>query len=521
MNNDLTNPAEDELIPPADPTPVILDGVDDVIAPVGEPEAVVVPSEDDVIAADSALFSADAEKKTADEPTDIMFSETEVDFRGESLEAIGDLIRIDSEKIGVDALQKRVREIGSWENIVYRAYSDVNFEEEREQQAMAELTKEDREQMKERLLQDGKTVLRTTPLGGAVATGEVQVFSGDAARLAFECNERGGGYRMFLANSGIAVDLTVPTGTEIQTMLVNCLSGDRQMGSAAGAHYFTYNDVLNKQHVINFIYPLILNTSYLGWRKQSNLLSLIKITDLPALVMTIAALCYQDGFDQFRVKCTNPKTELCRHTETIKADLFKMIVTRWGAMNPSNIEFLMAARANKSHSLAQIAKYQEELNLEGERLTFGDVTFTMKIPTIQEYMDAGSQFLAEIINDIEADDVGERVAQMENRYIRTFIPWIATVEKAQKSAPQGGAIKTAELDIIRRELEKLDDKDKEGSVAKALRHYVNKVQLTYVGFPVLPCSKCGHTADTPSGLWTIDPFNTFFTLALLYLNPAS
>jgi len=478
-----------------------------------------VEEEDDIVEA--------SEPDTTDTNTDdVDYPRDKIDFRGEDLEKLADLIKDDLTEIGDAALDVRVRTVGSWENLIFRAILDQDEEEIRIQDALKQIIARDKESLSSRYRdpETNKTLLRTAAIKskGGVA-GETKSLTGDEAVLAFENmgSGRGGGYSIPLYNSGVVINAIVPTGNDFQTMLTNCAQMDRQLGTSLGAHYFTYADLMYKTQVLNFIQPLIINSSYSDWRKKGKLWSVVKITDLPAIVMTIAAMCYKDGFDGFVTKCTRPKTEdhpdRCTHTETITANLFEMIVTRFSVMSKEAIDFMVNARMGKGrNSLTQIAKYQSDLGLEGERLTFDDVTFTMRIPTVAEYLEGGSKFLSDIINEIEGDNSEGQYEQMGFRYIRTFLPWIATVEKTGEN---GEIYKTAEPRVIVRELEKHDDNDPDGKLRDALRAYINKVQLTYVGYPVTQCPSCGYTADTPSGMWTFDPFSAFFTLASLFMRP--
>lgn len=458
-----------------------------------------------------------------DEP-DVVYPADLVDLRGEPLEDLRALVESEAAASGPAVLSEKIRDTGSWENILFRAIVEPHAEEIRIQEALSQISNRATEQFSARYKdpETGKTLLRTSAIAGRnPSAGEVKSLVGDEAILAFENrgSPRGGGYRIPLYNSGITVDVITPTGNDIQTMLTNCLIADQQLGSSNGAHYFTYADLMYKTQIIRFIQPLIVNSSYADWRKKGKLWSIIKITDLHALVMTIAAICYKEGFDGFVHKCTRPKSEThpeqCKHVDKMTVDLFKMIVTRFSAMNKESIDFMVSARTKSNkNTLTQIAKYQEGLGLEGERLTFGDMTLTMRIPTIAEHQDAGAQFLSDIVNEIEGDNTEGQYEQFGLRYIRTFLPWIASIEAA---LPDGGVIKTSDPRTIVRELEKFDDNDPDNVLRNELRKYINKVQLTYVGYPATECPSCGYVADTPSGMLTFDPFSVFFTLAFLYL----
>lgn len=467
----------------------------------------------------AAIFEAEEELEE-NATNEVQYPEDKIDFRGENLDSLVELIKTRENQVGASTLDANTRTVGTWENLVFRAILEPSGEEMRIQNALADLSPEERAAISSKYKdENGKTLLRTSSLTQKIAAGETKTFTGDEALLAFEYQERGGGFRIPLYNSGITLDVIVPTGNDIQTLITNCVANDRQLGTTAGAHYFAYNDLVYKTQIINFLKPLIVNSSYADWRKKDKLWSIIKLPDLTGLVATLAALSYKDGFDGFIVKCTRPVSQehpvLCAHTETLKVNIFDLIITRFAAMSKASIDHMVEARNGiTKHGLGQIAKYQSDLGLEGERITFGKITFTMRIPTINEHIEAGSRFIADIINEIDGDNTDSRYEQFGLRYIRTFLPHIATVEK---KGDNGEVAKTSDARVITRELEKLFDLDDDGKMIEILRKFIDKTQFTYVGYPVTQCPTCGYTADTPSGMWTFDPFNAFFTLAFRYL----
>lgn len=515
-DDDIMSPApltSDEL------TPVVVPEVSDDI--IDEPEVAAEP-----IAEDDDVVEANVDVEFDEEREGVQYDQTKIDLRGEPRETLRNLINQDYGLIGGPMLDARVKEIGSWENLIFRSLGEESTEDTRVQEALAGLDDNERAVMSH-ILRDPntqKTLLRTariTSRGGI--KGEKKQLSGDEAILAFENlkSTKGGGYRIPLYNSGISVDVIVPTGNNIQTMITNCLLMDQEMGASQGAHYFAYYDLIYKSNILDFIKPLIINSSYVDWRKQNKLWSIIKLPDLTALIATIGALCYPDGFENFVTRCTREATpekpDLCRHTETFTANIFEMIMTRWSVMSQSAIEFMTQSRGHAvRHTLSQIAAYQSELGFEGERITYKDVTFIMRIPTVAEHLEAGEKFIADIRNEIQGDNTDGHYAQFGFRAMRVFLPWIGSIEG---EGPNGEIFATDDSKTILRQLEKLDQNDEENTLRNQLRDYINRVQLTYVGHPSLPCPTCGHVADTPSGMLTLDPFSAFFTQALLYSKP--
>jgi len=490
-------------------------------------------SQEETSVEDTVDSNLDTSEDDDDEdPNAVKFPRDKVDLRGEDESVIRELMQQDIKLIGSENVAIRTRTVGTWENLVFRSLADENYEERRNQEALTQIIKADPEKPYHRLDDPttGKAILKTSFIGGGGPTpGEVKTISGEEALLAFENfrsdktgGNKSGGHRVVLYNSGITLDIITPTGVDVQTMITNCIRQDRELGTSQGAHYFAYADQMFKNQILAFIQPLIINSSYNEWRKRGKLWSIMKLPDLTSLVMHVAAICYPDGFDRFVSRCTRPVSEthpdLCRHEETLTVDLFKTIVTRFSIMNEDCINHLTQARVGKNkNNITQIAKYQADLGFEGEKITFGDITYTMKIPTVAEHLEEGALFLGDIVNEIEADNNDARFSEVGIRYIRTFLPWISKIEMTTSN---GGVVATDDRRVIIRELERFDKDDTEDSMRKGFRAYIHKVQLTYVGYPAMKCPSCGHTPDTPSGMMTFDPFTTFFTLAFQYLNPS-
>jgi hypothetical protein len=285
-----------------------------------------------------------------------------------------------------------------------------------------------------------------------------------------------------------------------------------------GANYFAYSDIAFKEQVIEFVLSLIISSDYKDWQKRGRLLSVIKLPDLEHIITVIAAMMWRDGYDGFRIPCSRPVSEDypngCNHVEELKLDVFNLILKRFSVLGEESIDYLATTRLpGSSHSLKEISTYQAGLGFEVERVVVGSTSFTMKIPTLMEYLNAGAQFRADIENEVEADNVSKLHEFAGFRYVRTFLPWIASVEVLNS---EGGGYRSADEKVIRRRLETLDGPDTRKELREKIEGYIGKIQLTYIGYVGTQCPVCHHMPDTPSGLLTIDPFSTFFTLASRY-----
>jgi len=431
-----------------------------------------------------------------------------------------------------ETLRDRIRSVGTWQNIVFRAIQGDadDFEIMRIQQAMKDVADEGGDLGSHQLIKDGKILLQTSHRTMAKsAPGTVRELSGREAKAAMGTNRSGkaGWYRILLYNSGITVDVVLPSPSDIQTMINNCAREDDDLGTTQGMHYYLYSDQVFKINVVRFLQQLIIRSSFKDWNKNGQLWNVIKLPDLQALVMTIAAICYKDGYDNFIVPCTriaDPNSEdpiartPCERVETLTVDLFKMILTRHSAMSEESVNHMVAARSSavSNQTLVELAQYQSGLGFDGEKITIGDVVLTMRVPSVTEHLDSGQAFLSAIRNEIDGDNTAGRYQAMGMRYIRTLTPWIASLDIVHDD---GSIDRTADPEVIGWKLEQVDHSLPDSELREKIQAYINKIQLTYVGYPATPCTACGHMPQTPSGLLTFDPFSAFFTLAVLYTNP--
>lgn len=437
----------------------------------------------------------------------------------ESLVALYDAHR---KALGDDEFTQRVYTAGTYENILHNILIGNQAEADRELAALNKMSAEDLAKLAPRLVDPvtKKVAMGARRIGGGTAEGDFTV-SGDEAVAALLNMDGDGSFRIPLFNSGIAIDAMCPSNADLQNFLLSSMEHDRLVGTLIGGNYFAYSDLLVKQQTLDFCRKLITNTSMASWNKGDTLWSTMKLPDLNALEMWLAHLGAPEGYDGFVDICTAPRkadgTPSCTHQETLTVSLVDMIRTRWAMMSDEEVAFMVKTmQSSTKTTLDEVQKYQQSYGFDGMTIEHDDCVFTMKIPTVAEHLERGGEFIADITNEVAANNVMGAYGRINIRYMGILSSWVSAVKRTNGKR----SVSTTDTKAIVKMMEMCDDRDnrakreRDESLAGKIEAYINKVQLTWIGYPSTPCPSCGHIEDTPSGLKTVDPLSTFFTIVV-------
>ncbi len=419
------------------------------------------------------------------------------------------------EKLGAANFITSVRTPGSYDNILYFSITKAYSEPDRIQDAVALISPDAREQFDYRLIKDGKVILGPNVIGNMPGAGET--VSGVSGIVEMLSTRKGKIRRVPLYNSGFYIDIRAPSPDELNILINRCQLDTNEYGRSYGAHFYLYFDLILKEHFITMIMNMVVNASHKDFKTPGVLMQSIKLQDFNALITSVAALMYPDGYDDFKHICTRPHTQDhpngCDHVETVKIDLTKMIKTNFQALNPNAVQHMVKARnLGTPVTTDEIKAYQIALGYDGQTVIYDTWRFTLTTPSLSDYMEAGALFNQDILNEVQADNTQGIYNSIAFREMRPFIPWIARVDALNDD----GTVSKTTLDktVISFILDQtmLDPKYREGLRSKLL-DYINKTQLTHICYPVFACPACGYEPHTKTGFFTVDPQNSFFTLA--------
>ncbi len=434
---------------------------------------------------------------------------------GISVEELERIYQRRIEKLGAANFITSVRTQGSYDNILYFSITKAYSEPERVQDAIDMLSPEAKAQFDYRLIKDNKVVLGPNVIGNMPGAGET--VSGVSGIVEMLSTRKGKIRRIPLYNSGFSVDIRVPSPDELNTLISKCQLDTNEYGRTYGAHFYLYFDLLLKQHFITMVMNMVVGASHKDFKTPGVLLQSVKLQDFNALIMGIAALMYPDGYDDFKHICTRPPSQTypngCDHVETVKADLTKMIRSNFQTLNPDAIRHVVKARNLATPVTSdEIKAYQVSLGYDGQTVTYDGWRFTLVTPSLSDYLEAGALFNQDVLNEIEADNTQGIYNSVAFREMRPFIPWISRIE----SLDQDGNVLKTSLDktVISFILDQtmFDSTYREGLRSKLIE-YINTTQITHVCYPVFACPACGYEPHTKTGFFTVDPQNSFFTLA--------
>lgn len=505
---------------PADPTPE------------PEPEAIVetpvaeaAPETDDDISVTPRESDDPDAAGAAENPPDL--DPKLIPLYGCDVSALADIYNGRMAKMGVEKFTKSVYTAGSYDNLLHNLLATVHAEAERERSVFEAMSEVERAGTVPRYIDPttGRVVMAAANVVSRPTEGTTKMVSGKAAISAIMNVDKGGSIRVPLYNSGIAIDLLIPDNRELEDFMTACEEQDQRFGTMLGANYFAFSDQLYKARAIAFIQPLITGTSMQNWEKGNNLWTTVRLPDYIAILAWLAHIANIDGYTNFIDFCTRPvdaqHPEGCDWHEEKRIVISDMIRTRFPVMPKEAIDHMIAAIKTPGicHTEAQVKAYQAQFNFDGEVIEHEDALLTMKIPTVAEHLITGAQFLADIVNEVSADNTAGGYERMGFRYMTILGSWVQALERRAN----GGGVKTEEREAINRYLEVLDDRDfklkrpDDESCRGKLDAFIKKVQLTYIGYAAAPCPKCGYVPDTASGMKTIEPFTTFFTGAFARL----
>lgn len=318
----------------------------------------------------------------------------------------------------------------------------------------------------------------------------------------------GANRRIPLFNSGIFIDIRALTNVNIAVLLEKISTSTAIYGREFGAHYYSYADTHTKAMIADILFRAIIGSNMHNYRKVGALLNTIKLPDLDVILMGFASIMFPKGYDRFVHVCANPK---CNHREQRTIDPARMILNNFGAIPEDCVKFMVKnSGGQNSVPRGDIFEYHKQLGLEGDHVVreFENYTFTMRIPTVADYLQAGNKFIENLMMDISvaSDGAYRALAHMRGRM---FVPWIKKM--TQKVGDQLTTIE--DPNIIATQIDHLMGKSS-GRIAEIFEEYIDLAKLSHIGHAAFACPACGETPKTNTGFVTVDPVSTFFTMCL-------
>lgn len=327
-------------------------------------------------------------------------------------------------------------------------------------------------------------------------------------------------YRVGLWNSGFWMTITAPSEPEILE-LHNLISQDRaQLGRRSYGLSFSNTTSIYADRIVAFALEHIYNTS-LNVKPGTDLRSLIKSNDIPAIACAVAASMHPNGFNYERGCLANP--EECKHVITERISIEKTHLVDTNSLTAWQVAH-MSKMTHNSMEEADVLRYQEEMVIAQKRKYSLDeksdnpVTAYMRVPTVLQYIESGHRWINEITALVDRAMTKETTNDQRNTYLikhgqattlRMYGHWIDSLEFSGADVKDRETIDDA-LNTISA------DNNLRTDFVKSVQHYISHSNISVVGVPSFVCPSCKgvNITDKPHpeirDAIPIDVYQTFF-----------
>jgi hypothetical protein len=231
-----------------------------------------------------------------------------------------------------------------------------------------------------------------------------------------------------LINSGFFIKLRKPSNDELRNIMTYVDTERKEMGKLLGGYYYTVDDVLFVEALMEMLPHLVVGSNLKKWRHGHNLAKAIKYTDLDTIVGGLIALLHPDGF-YMEMYCPD---EQCKHSEKIKVSVDLMRIINKSKLTDVNWKILLSPA---EFGLKEYKEYNEALGLDGKIELTPNLHIHTKVPTIFSFVRFGKKFIADMTSALHRNDAGEGSSSTDDEiltykhinFYRMFLPWIEKI----------------------------------------------------------------------------------------------
>ena len=250
----------------------------------------------------------------------------------------------------------------------------------------------------------------------------------------------------------------------------------------------------------------------------------IRITDLPILQWGMACTMFPNGYPLDLPCSAGPN--ICRHVEHVLLDIDKLL---W--VNSNGLTTSQRAKLAKTHPLSkeEVNDYQQNTVSPFTKVVQVSPThkIVLKVPTINEYITAGEEWLASMTEAatkiFTGDDNEENVRRYVKRVIdmsglREYSHWIERIIYDDIDEVEGETEIADNLKILSGDPELLKN------TLQAIQEFIEQSTIALIAIPNFACPKCetDYVTDEHSEhpeLIPLDMMKHFFMLKDLRLAP--
>ena len=417
-------------------------------------------------------------------------------------DALSALIIARRDLLGNAAFESEVSTPGSYDALLVELSGAISVEATRSNAGIPQ----DKTLFDTKLVRNGKTILGTPKANRASGTGEILVGADALAAFAIRDNWM---KRIPLYNSGFSIDVTAASLSSLNNFFNKSHDTTNSYGRQFGGLFFYFHDLLIKEAVVDLMLPQIINSTLRNARRNDTLIRNIKLVDLKLILNGLGALMFPDGF-LFTHVCSNP-TGTCTHHEERLIDINKFARYDFSKLPDECIQH-MARQTDITPTLLE--QYQAKLGFDGQEIRHSHYGFTMKMPSVGDYLDYGRIYNGELTKNIFTTSPDEIARAVLYSYYEIYTPFIAKLTLYNDDGTADLA--TTEQNVIAKLLLKLQAEDPKGQLIAKFDDYISRSEIAHISYPATPCPSCSYIPG--SGYHTVDPILTFFIQSLTKLS---
>lgn len=323
--------------------------------------------------------------------------------------------------------------------------------------------------------------------------------------------------------SGFWITLRNPSDTDLNLLEETIKREKISVGRRTLGLAFNNQSVYLVKHVFNFIKQHIYETNIkdLATSEDMDIGDLLKITDLFPLLHLAGCTIYPEGYP-YKSPCLNTEPSKCGGVVTEMLQLFKMFWNKDSHITPKMRQFM--ANPMQKHTIKEILNYQKEV-AENCSEVIDDINpgfkVVARIPTVNEYIDAGERWITELAMTIDnrlGDDLTDATRNAlitKQARVTRLREYVHCFEKIIYNDTEQVIEKRADIEAVFNVMS--GNEQLVQTMSDALSNFISRHTLTVVGIPNYVCPDCKkqHNPDISAehSLFTpVDPLNLFFTL---------
>lgn len=326
-----------------------------------------------------------------------------------------------------------------------------------------------------------------------------------------------------LWHSGIWIKLKAPSDAALLALENRIAEEMTLLGRQTTGFIFSNSSSYIYDYLVNLILSCVYDTSY-SKPSPEELRKIIKINDIPTLVWGFLCTIYPNGYPLAQ-PCIN-NIGSCVNIEHEMISISKLMWVDKSTLSPGQIKHM--TKRDKVMTDEEIAKYQEELNVGGDKLIHikDNLSILLSVPTIQEYIDSGYKWVEGIERMVAQSFAAAKQGEDRNQYIltmsktmslRQYTHFIKEVQFTDDPTDPDSTNYLRDKDTIEDAMDTLSkDLEIADMIVEKVSNYIDSTTMAVVGIPKYSCPVCGTDQGKflPEDKYIIplDVVRIFFTL---------